>query len=113
MAKDKKMTYCFDVDGTICTLTTNHEFHKAKPIPSMVKKINRLYKQGHIIKIATARGHLNADGVPECMEYHELTIDQLDKWGVNYDEIHFKPLADFYIDDLAMTPEEFINAYEP
>ena len=105
---DKKI-YCFDMDGTICTLTTNHEFHNAKPIPEMVKKIKRLYDQGHIIKIFTARGHIEAGGIIRHPEYHYLTKRQLEEWGIPYHELHAKPIAHLYIDDLAMTPEEFIN----
>jgi len=101
MERDK-MIYCFDVDGTICTITENHEYYKAKPIPEMVKKINRLYDEGHTIKIATSRGKISG------MEFHELARRQLQEWGIPYHELHIKPPADFYIDDLAMTPGEFI-----
>ena len=65
------MIYCIDVDGTICTLTENHEYYKAKPIPEMVEKINKLYDEGHTIKIATARGQVSG------FEFHELTKSQL------------------------------------
>jgi len=109
----EKLTYCFDMDGTICTLTTGHDFHKAEPIPGMVKKINRLYDEGHMIIVATARGHVTRDGYIPMKQFHELTKIQLKKWGVNYHGLYTKPLAHFYIDDRAMTPEEFINAHEP
>jgi uncharacterized HAD superfamily protein len=100
------MIFCIDVDGTICTKTKNHEYYKAKPIQSMIKKINRAYDAGHTIKIATARGQASGQ------EFHELTEKQLELWGVKYHELLKKPAADLYIDDLAMTPEEFINTVE-
>jgi len=94
--------YCIDVDGTICTATKNQEYHKAKPIPQVIAQINKLYDEGHIIKIATARGQASG------LSFEELTKKQLKKWGVKYHEFYSKPSADFYIDDKAMTPWEFI-----
>ena len=94
--------YQFDVDGTICNLTTNHEYYKAKPYPEMVAKINKLYDQGHIIKIATARGQASGK------EFHDLTVKQLEEWGVKYHSLHKKEAAHFYVDDRGMTPGEFI-----
>jgi len=94
--------YCIDVDGTICTITENQEYHKAKPIPQVIAQINKLYDEGHIIKIATARGQASG------LSFEELTKKQLKKWGVKYHEFYSKPSADFYIDDKAMTPWEFI-----
>lgn len=96
------MIYCFDVDGTICTITENHEYHKAIPVPEMVNKINELYDEGHTIKIATARGQTSGK------KYHDLTSKQLEEWGVKYHELYDKPSADFYIDDKGMTPGEFL-----
>lgn len=100
------MIYCFDVDGTICTLSKGYE--NAKPIQLMIDRINFLYNQSNFIKIFTARGQ--ASGV----DYRELTISQLIKWGVRYHElIVSKPSADFYIDDKALTPEMFHGVLLP
>lgn len=98
-----RMIYCIDVDGTICTLTEMDGYANAKPFPSMIKKINKLYDDGHTIKIATARGQVSGK------RFLELTEMQLKVWGVKYHELMEKTAADFYIDDKAMTPEEFIN----
>ena len=97
------MIYCFDVDGTICSLTENHEYYKAKPITEMINKINKLYDEGHTIKIATARGQVSG------MAFRKLTKEQLKKWGVKYHSFHVKPAAHFYIDDRALRPDEFID----
>ena len=96
------MIYCIDVDGTICTTTENQEYYKAKPVPEMVKKINELFFEGHTIKIFTARGQSSGK------DFTDLTKKQLKEWGVLYHEYHIKPAADFYIDDKAMNPGEFI-----
>lgn len=96
------MIYCIDVDGTICTQTKNQEYHRALPIPQMVEKIRMLYNDGHIIKIATARGQESGK------DFTELTKKQLKEWGIPYHEFHIKTSADFYIDDKAMNPGEFI-----
>lgn len=38
------MTYLVDIDGTICTIYTNHkEYHKAEPYKDRIEKINKLY----------------------------------------------------------------------
>jgi len=97
-----KLTYCIDVDGTICTLTEHHEYYNAKPVPEMVTKINKLYDEGHTIKIATARGQNSG------FDFIDLTKTQLRVWGIKYHELLEKPSADFYIDDKSMNPGEFI-----
>jgi len=94
--------YCIDVDGTICTTTKNQEYYKAIPIQKMIDKINKLYDAGHTIKIATARGQEHGGS------FEDLTKKQLMEWGVQYHEFYSKPSADFYIDDKAMTPGQFI-----
>ena len=100
------MIYQIDVDGTICSLTENHEYEKAKPNLEMIRKINRLYDEGHTIKIATARGQVSG------IEFMALTEMQLNVWGVRYHHLFQKEAADLYVDDKSMTPEEFINSKE-
>lgn len=98
------LVFCVDIDGTICTTTTNHRYELAKPIMKMIKKVNKLYDQGHYIKMHTARGMASG------MEYENITKKQLKEWGVKYHElIMHKPMGDYYIDDKAMTPDEFIK----
>ena len=53
--KNKKVrTLCFDLDNTICK-TKGNIYKKSKPINQVVKIINKLYDEGNIIKIYTAR----------------------------------------------------------
>ncbi len=97
-----KLIYCIDIDGTICTMTENHDYHKAMPIQGMITKINKLYDEGHMIKIATARGQ--GSGIDQT----ELTKKQLKKWKVKYHELLKKTSADFYVDDKSMVPTDFL-----
>jgi len=96
------MIYCIDVDGTICTITENQEYHKAIPVPEIINKINKLYDEGHTIKIATARGQTSGK------DFSELTSNQLEEWGVKYHEMWAKPSADFYVDDKSLDPGSFL-----
>jgi len=99
-AKDLKV-YCFDLDGTICTESCAYD--KAVPVERVVKKVNELYRQGHKIIIATARGA--ASGV--C--WRALVEQQLKSWGVLYHEIKMgKPYADYYVDNKAVDILEFV-----
>ena len=91
------------MDGTICTKTEKTSYHDAEPIDLVINKVNRLYDEGHCIKIFTARGQ--ASGV----DYKDLTSAQLEKWKVKHHQLIFnKPAADFYIDDKALNPGEFV-----
>lgn len=100
----RKLTYCFDVDGTICSQTENQEYEKAIPNYNMIDEIKRLKNEGHTIKFYTARG------MGSGKSFKELTLQQLKKWGIEYDSITFgKPSADIYVDDKALQPEDFIN----
>jgi histidinol phosphatase-like enzyme len=94
-------TYCFDVDGVICTNTWG-EYEKAEPIASMIVQINRLYTAGHRIILFTARGTTTG------MDWRAVTEAQFARWGVKYHELMFgKPQADLYIDDRGMSLDEW------
>jgi uncharacterized HAD superfamily protein len=95
-------TFCVDVDGTLCSITTNQEYYKAIPYKHRIKKVNQLYECGHIIKIFTARGMASGK------LFEEITRQQLQDWGVKYHELVMgKPSADYYVDDKCLTPEQF------
>jgi glycerol-3-phosphate cytidylyltransferase len=90
-----RMIYCFDIDGTICTLTHNSNYHKAAPFEDVIERINELYDTGNRILMMTARGSVSK------VDHTVLTQEQLKNWGVKYHELimHKKPNADLYIDD--------------
>ena len=86
------MIYCIDIDGIICT--QEKDYMMAKPFKRIIKKINKLYDEGHTIKIFTARGSTTG------INWKVQTRKQLDVWRLKYHELIFcKPEADIYIDD--------------
>ncbi len=86
--------YCFDMDGVIAHLSPNNDYNLAKPNIEVIEKVNALYDLGNYIIIFTARG--SATGI----DWHQISLDQLNAWGVRHHEFRTgKPNADFYIDD--------------
>ncbi len=97
-------TYCFDLDGTLCSQEGPGTYQMARPFPAMILHLRRLKEQGHQIYIYTARAP-SEGGDPTG-----TTIDQLRAWGVPYDRLYFgKPAADYYIDDKALHPRDLIG----
>jgi len=102
------MRYCFDIDDTICNTPKMKDgrpgYMDATPIPFMVEAINKLYDEGNYIILQTARGR--GSGIDQT----ELTMAQLDEWGIKYHEIEpmfHKPNADLFIDDKGIDVEEW------
>lgn len=98
------MIYCFDLDGTLCT-NTDGEYEKATPFLDRIQKVNKLFENGNIIKIDTARG--SSTGI----DWNELTKKQLDEWGVKYHELRvgIKLQADIFIDDKGINDVNFFK----
>jgi len=95
--------YCFDIDGTICSITEGN-YEEAKPYKARIKQINSLHAEGNKIILFTARG--TSTGI----DWRPLTEKQLKNWDVSYDELLFgKPEADKYIDDKA---DDIFNWFE-
>ncbi len=100
MTKRKKLTFCFDIDNTICK-TKEGNYEKSKPIQNAINTINRLHKNGHMIKIFTARymGR-NNDLIKKKRRIYSKIKNQIDSWGLKYNKLIIsKPSADIYIDD--------------
>jgi hypothetical protein len=95
------LTYCFDLDLTLCfTSGTSYEF--SSPYTERINRVNKLYLSGNKIIIFTARGTLSGE------DYSTLTRKQLLSWGLLFHELIFgKPYADFYVDDKAISSEDF------
>jgi len=97
---DKKVIMV-DIDGTICTQVGDpgkpispDEFLEAEPFPKRIEYLNSLYDEGHYIHYWTARGCMS--GIDKLKE----TREQLDSWGVKYNDLAvFKPFYDLWIDD--------------
>jgi histidinol phosphatase-like enzyme len=95
-----KKIICFDCDGVICK-TIGNNYSKSKPIKKNIKKINLLY-QYYFIKIFTSRfmGRSNENVAMASRRGRNLTLKQLKKWGVKYNQLIMgKPSFDLYIDD--------------
>ena len=113
-------TYCVDIDGTICSPTVGRDYHKAKPWKNRIRRINKLYDDGHKIIYFTARamgrfsGHPHTIAAQKAKEVlFELTQKQLKDWGVKYHELIMgKPHADYFIDEKGINSDEFfLNNY--
>lgn len=89
------MIYCFDIDGTLCTITDG-EYAQAEPLIDRIAIVNALYDAGHKIKLFTARGSTTG------IDWRDLTESQMKMWGVRYHQLILgKPEADIFIDDKA------------
>lgn len=101
MSDPKKLTYCFDIDGTLCT-NTEGDYEAAEVLPGMVARVNALYDSGCRILLNTTRG--STTGI--C--WRELTERQLAAWGFKYHELFLgKPTADVYVDDKAVNIKDW------
>jgi hypothetical protein len=96
-------TYCFDLDGTLCTITPG-EYADAEPILERIKILNDLFDKGDEIVIHTARGSTTG------IDWTELTKNQLANWKVKYHKLQLgKPFADIYVDDKGIKDSDFFE----
>ena len=95
------MIYCFDLDGTLCT-QRDLDYENAEPYVDRIEEVNKLYDKGNHIIYWTARGAVSGD------DWTELTILQLEQWGVKYHELKMnnKPHYDLLICDKTKRIEE-------
>ena len=109
--------YCIDIDGTICTPTVGRNYHQAQPWKDRIKVINKLYDEGNYVIYFTARAMGRFADLPHSIAsvkakevLFELTKQQLDEWGVKYNELIMgKPHADYFIDDKGVKDEDFFK----
>ena len=105
------MRICLDLDGVVCALRRpNEEYKDLQPIPGAAERIRELRKAGHFIILMTARHMKTCEGnVGRVIaKQGKVTLDWLEKHGIEYDELHFgKPHADIYIDDNALRFESW------
>jgi len=97
----KKLRLAFDIDGTLCNNTIG-QYQNAYPYTEMINLVNELHSAGHYIIIHTARGMGRyKDVAGQCYtNLYRFTQDQLDSWGVKYDELHLGKLhVDIFVDD--------------
>lgn len=105
------MRICIDLDGVVCRLREpDQAYADLAPVPGAVDKLRSLRAAGHFVILHTARHMKTCDGnVGRVVARQGLvTLDWLDRHGVEYDEIWFgKPWADVYIDDNALRFERW------
>lgn len=95
------LTYCFDLDGTICSIT-NGDYEKAEPFLDRISHLRQLHEAGNTIVLFTARGSTTG------IDWGSTTREQLEKWGVPFHELRFgKPYADIFVDDKATNSENY------
>jgi len=108
--KPDNLTYVFDLDGTLCD-TPGTDYKRAVPNMGRIEQVQRLARQGHTIKIETARG--SATGVSG--DLLKLTHDQLKQWRVPVRELRLgrKPVGDVFVDDKGVNDRVFFNDGKP
>jgi len=99
------MVYCFDLDGTLCTIVKDGDYSKAKPLKDRICIVNRLYSEGHTIIIDTARGSVTKK------DWRYTTEQQLREWCVQYHTLYVgtKVASDVYIDDKGISASLYFN----
>lgn len=101
------MTYCFDLDGTLCSITDG-KYENATPNQERIDVVNKLYDQGHTILIDSARGSMTDT------DWSMFTMNQLLDWDVKFHLVRTgeKLEADIYIDDRGRQDLLFFGDYE-
>jgi quercetin dioxygenase-like cupin family protein len=99
------MIYCFDIDNTLC-ISVEDDYAHSTPLKEAIRRVNKLYDDGHIIKLFTARGSW------DNYDWREFTERQLASWGVKYHELILnKPHFDVLVDDKALNAEDWLASF--
>ena len=109
----EKLTYVFDIDGTICS-EENGNYDRCLPFQERIAIINQLFTNGHTVIYMTARGMDSCGGnqAEAIKKYLKYTQKQLDSWGCLYSKLYLgKPKADHYIDDKGIKDEDFFASF--
>ena len=95
------MKYFIDLDNTLC-YTEGNDYVNSKPNKQRIEFVNNLKEEGHHITIWTGRGGTTG------IDWRELTENQLNEWGIKYDELLInKPCYDCYIDDKSFNVDTY------
>lgn len=109
----EKLRFCFDLDNTLVSYpTVKNDYSTVEPLHDTIKILRFLKSLGHEIIIYTARRMRTHNGNVEkaIADIGNITKETLQKFDIPYDELHFgKPYANFYIDDLMVSPVLNIN----
>lgn len=99
-----------DIDDTV-SFCTNRDWENAVPNTLLIAKLNSLYDNGWEVNYYTARGTLSCSSRDDASTKYRNGIELwFKKNNVKYHKLSFdKPLASYYIDDKAITPEGFLD----
>ena len=104
-ASHASLRIAIDLDGTICALRQGGQtYSDVEPLPGVVARVRALRAAGHHVIINTARNMGSCEGNlgRVLKNVGRVTLEWLDRHGIEYDEIYFgKPNAHLYIDDRA------------
>lgn len=110
------LTFCFDIDGTICPIKKKEEeYIDLVPFKEMVDKIREYKDGGARIVLFTSRNMNSYNGNIGMINANtaKVLLQWLDKWDIPYDEIIYgKPWPGhkgFYVDDRTVRPNEFLS----
>lgn len=107
----------FDLDDVICTRPRHYEslgidkYKYCVPIADMIKVVNDSYEMGYIVKIYTARGMsvFGGDTHKIYSSLYQLTLAQLEDWGVKFHELVMGKLHyDILIDDKSVNSSRIL-----
>jgi len=93
--------YAIDIDGTLTVETEGWDYATRTPVLSRIAGVNKLYEEGNVIALFTAR----------YLQDEAITREWLKKYGVKFHTLILgKTKYDVIIDDRALTPDalEFI-----
>ena len=98
------MKIAIDLDNTLLK-TNGRDYRNSTPIEEAIKKVNKLYSDGHHITIFTARGQSSR------VDWTLTTKKQLEKFNIPYHDLIVgdKPSFDLLIDDKAVNAIDWIN----
>ena len=112
----KDLTFCFDIDGTLCPIKKKEEeYIDLVPFPEMVEKLKEYHDGGAKIVLFTSRNMNSYNGNLGMINANtaKVLLQWLDKWAIPYDEIIYgKPWPGhkgFYVDDRTVRPDEFLK----
>jgi hypothetical protein len=102
-----------DIDDTICyykdvvqknAAINTIDYNTAIPYLERIHKINKLFDEGNVIIYWTSRGSRTG------LNWFNLTLNQLNKWGVKFTELRLgKPHYDLFVDDKNINSNDFFN----
>jgi capsule biosynthesis phosphatase len=110
-------TIIIDLDDTICFPNhgykdSHNKYALAIPNEQMIESMRIAKDKGYRIVIYTARRMLTHNGDVEAIikDVGDITTKWLKDHNVIYDElIYGKPYAEYYVDDKALRPTDFIR----